>query len=74
MDNGWRRAVNAEEEVGRRSIHGGDPREQGGEAGGDDGEELPTMQRVKRVANVKSGINPGGVGLKESGNGMGKER
>eukprot|EP00966_Prymnesium_polylepis_P102332 2370685-Prymnesium_polylepis.1 len=37
---------------------GGDPREQGREACGDDAEELTTMQRVKRVANVESGIDP----------------
>ena len=60
--------------IGGRGIHGRDPWEQGREAGSNDGEELTTMQRVERVANVDGSVNPAGVGLEEGSDGVGKER
>ena len=74
LDGRRLRAINTEEEIDGRGIHGGDPWEQGREAGSNDREELTTMQRVKRVANVEGSVNPAGVGLEEGSDGVGKER
>ena len=72
-DTGGGGTIQSEEEVGGGGVHGANPREEGRKASGDHLEELPTVQRVKRVADVEGRIDPVWVMLEEAGDGVCEE-
>lgn len=72
-EDGGESIISAEVKLCGGRVHGGYPREEIWEGGGNGCEELTAMQCVKRIADVTSGIEPIRVGIEEGRSGVDKE-